>query len=343
MLWWASAVVSYVVVVGLATLAIKLMRRPDASGSSETRRDDRFAGFLFGAAKGAVVAVFLTAAVQKYGLEAAKRSEWAGRQVDNSKALAWNQKYQPVPKIWESPPVRRFVEHIQRNGLSPTPVAAPAADEVAELHPEDGSRRPPRLDSPPWTQRPRTPISTLIRKSPRTSNGSGPNATPDAPPPTGVDPTGRVCKLVHRRDFSASSSSQDGLSLMDDRGDVVVRSPGRPATGWSAALILGAYWTLKGYHSLDGDQAHRLPLLLHQLDPRIYAADPFVRSFDAFNPHRGSLGLVGAVSRFVGLSTALTILFVLTFAASVRGVGRLRARPGLNRGAARDSSRLACF
>ena len=149
MLWWASAVVSYVVVVGLATLAIKLMRRPDASGSSETRRDDRFAGFLFGAAKGAVVAVFLTAAVQKYGLEAAKRSEWAGKQVENSKALAWNQKYQPVPKIWESPPVRRFVEHIQRNGLSPTPVAAPAADEVADLHPDDGARRPPRLDFAP--------------------------------------------------------------------------------------------------------------------------------------------------------------------------------------------------
>ena len=58
-------------------------------------------------------------------------------------------------------------------------------------------------------------------------------------------------------------------------------------------LILGAYWTIKGYHSLDGDQAYRLPLLLHQLDPRVFAADPFVRSFDAFNPHRGSLWLLG--------------------------------------------------
>ena len=110
---------------------------------------------------------------------------------------------------------------------------------------------------------------------------------------------------------------------MEDRGDVAVRPPWTPAPWMVGALILGAYWTLKGYHSLDGDQAHRLPLLLHQLDPRVFAADPFVRSFDAFNPHRGSLGLVGAVSRLVGLSTALTILFVLTFAASVRGVGRL--------------------
>ena len=149
MLWWASAIASYIVVVGLATLAIKMMRRPDAAGKPEARRDDQFAGFLLGAAKGAVVAIFLTAAVQKYGLEAAKKSEWAGRQLENSRALVWNQKYQPVPKIWESPPVRRFVEHIQKNGLSPIPAPAPPADEVAELHPEHGSRRPPRLDLAP--------------------------------------------------------------------------------------------------------------------------------------------------------------------------------------------------
>jgi uncharacterized membrane protein required for colicin V production len=153
MLWWASAVASYVVVVGLATLAIKLMRRPDASGKPEARRDDQFAGFLLGTAKGVVVAAFLTAAVQKYGLEAAKKSEWASRQVEHSKALVWNQKYQPVPKIWESPPVRRFVEHIQRNGLSPVPVAVPSADEVAELRLENGSRRPPRLDLGPIDSR----------------------------------------------------------------------------------------------------------------------------------------------------------------------------------------------
>jgi uncharacterized membrane protein required for colicin V production len=150
-LWWAAAVASYVVVVGVATLAIKLIRQPDplGKGGFEARRDDQFAGFLFGAAKGALVAVFLTAAVQKYGLEAAKRSEWAGRQVEHSKALVWNQKYQPVPKIWESPPVRRFVEQIQRNGLTPKPLATPEADEVAELSAEAVTRRPPRLDLGP--------------------------------------------------------------------------------------------------------------------------------------------------------------------------------------------------
>ena len=32
-------------------------------------------------------------------------------------------------------------------------------------------------------------------------------------------------------------------------------------------VILGLYLTLRGYHSFDGDQAYRLPLLLHRQDP----------------------------------------------------------------------------
>ena len=40
-------------------------------------------------------------------------------------------------------------------------------------------------------------------------------------------------------------------------------------------LILGLYLTLRGYHSLDGDQAYRLPLLLHRLDPTTYAERSF--------------------------------------------------------------------
>jgi len=150
-LWWASAVASYVVVVGLTSLAIKMMRRPDPSGQPEARRDDQFAGFLLGAAKGALFAAFLTAGVQKYGLDVARKSEWTSRQIENSKALVWNEKYQPVPRIWESPPVRRFVEHLQRNGLAPTPEKSleADADEVAELPHVEGSRRPPRLDIEP--------------------------------------------------------------------------------------------------------------------------------------------------------------------------------------------------
>ncbi|AMV36877.1 DUF6798 domain-containing protein [Planctomyces sp. SH-PL62] len=107
-----------------------------------------------------------------------------------------------------------------------------------------------------------------------------------------------------------------GLGIEERRGS--------EAAPWGfVLLVLGLYLTLKGYHSLDGDQAHRLPLLLHSLDPRVFADDPFVRSFDAFNPHRGALGLIGGLSQVVGLSAALALLFAATFVVSVRGFHRL--------------------
>ncbi|OJW06372.1 MAG: hypothetical protein BGO49_03140 [Planctomycetales bacterium 71-10] len=106
---------------------------------------------------------------------------------------------------------------------------------------------------------------------------------------------------------------------MDDATD---RARGTPP--WRLVfLALGLYLTIKGYHSLDGDQAHRLPILLHRLDPALYADDPFVRCFDEFNPHRGSLQLLGTLTRAVGLPATLAGLFAITFALSVRGVHRL--------------------
>ncbi|WP_165063776.1 DUF6798 domain-containing protein [Paludisphaera rhizosphaerae] len=111
---------------------------------------------------------------------------------------------------------------------------------------------------------------------------------------------------------------------------------GRPRwASWRyVLLILGFYLTFKGYHSLDGDQAHRLPLLLNSLDPRVFADDPFVRAFDEFNPHRGSIQLLGAFARIVGLPTTLAVFFALTFALTVRGVHRLAEVfwPGRNAG-----------
>ena len=51
-LWWVSAVVSYIVLVGLTTLAIQMMRTPAPPGMARSSRNDQFAGFLLGAAKG---------------------------------------------------------------------------------------------------------------------------------------------------------------------------------------------------------------------------------------------------------------------------------------------------
>src|SRR3954447_9520028 len=88
-------------------------------------------------------------------------------------------------------------------------------------------------------------------------------------------------------------------------------------------LIFGLFLTLRGYHSRDGDQAYRLPLLLHQQDARLFADDPFVQAFDTFNPHRGYLTLLDLASRPLGLSAGLAALFALTFALTCLGLDRL--------------------
>lgn len=88
-------------------------------------------------------------------------------------------------------------------------------------------------------------------------------------------------------------------------------------------LILGAFLTLRGYQSREVDQAYRLPLLLHAQNPALFADDPFVRAFDAFNPHRGYLVVLNAMSRCTGLSLGLLLLYLCTFAATARGVDRL--------------------
>lgn len=108
--------------------------------------------------------------------------------------------------------------------------------------------------------------------------------------------------------------------LADPRRDS--NDPGPPRRFWFL-IIAGAYLSLRGYHSFDGDQAYRLPLLLDRQDPGLYAADPFVRAFDAFNPHRGYLTLLDAASRPLGLAAGLAGLFGLTLAATMLGVDRL--------------------
>ncbi len=89
------------------------------------------------------------------------------------------------------------------------------------------------------------------------------------------------------------------------------------------AIILGAYLDARGYHSFDGDQTYRLPLLLHRQDPALYADDPFVRSLDDFNPHRGALIVLDSATRLFGLSAGLFVLFTLTFLLTCRSIERL--------------------
>jgi uncharacterized membrane protein required for colicin V production len=149
-LWWVSAAAAYVVLVGISTLAVKLLRTPPEPGAIPSNRDDRIAGLLLGAAKGLLLAALLASGIQKYGGGFVNGSAWMQEQWDQSTALRWNRKYQPILRIWESPPVQRFISHLQRNGLpSGVQPEEEAKKRVAELEREPGNPAAPRLEISP--------------------------------------------------------------------------------------------------------------------------------------------------------------------------------------------------
>ncbi|MGE3818256.1 MAG: DUF6798 domain-containing protein [Isosphaeraceae bacterium] len=98
---------------------------------------------------------------------------------------------------------------------------------------------------------------------------------------------------------------------------------GRDRRWFVPVLLLGAFLSLRGYRSLEGDQAYRFPILWSSLDPNLYPSDPFVASFRVFNPHRGALAVAAGLGQFLGLSLALVALFVATFLLTVEGARRL--------------------
>lgn len=156
-LWWLACGVTYIVLVGVVSLLIALSRRPDEMGIKPSYPNDRLAGFLLGAAKGFLLAIFMTAGIQKYTLGQLKAIPWTEQQVSGSKALEWNQIYQPVPVIWQSPPIRQFVSHVQKMGMpapSDSPPPAPPAGQVAERTSRKPEDRIPRLSVSPGSDAP---------------------------------------------------------------------------------------------------------------------------------------------------------------------------------------------
>jgi uncharacterized membrane protein required for colicin V production len=117
LLWWVSAVATWVVLVGVASLVIKMTRRPEIPGISRKGLNDQFAGFMLGAVKGVLIAAFLIHGVQSHGMAQVKTVEWADEQVKASWAFRWSEAYQPVPKIWSSRIVRHFVARIEQMGI----------------------------------------------------------------------------------------------------------------------------------------------------------------------------------------------------------------------------------
>jgi membrane protein required for colicin V production len=132
-LWWVSAVLTWLVLGGAILLIIKMTRRPEIPGISRSNQNDQYAGFLVGGIKGALIAIFLTAGIQNYAMDLVKNVSFVDEQVKTSWALKWNESYHPAYKIWTSKPVRHFVEHIQRMGLqAPDAPVDPAPGEELE-------------------------------------------------------------------------------------------------------------------------------------------------------------------------------------------------------------------
>ncbi|MFI5454996.1 MAG: CvpA family protein [Isosphaerales bacterium] len=171
LLWWVSAATTYIVMVGVAMLVVKMTRRPEIPGISRSGRNDQFAGFLLGSAKGLLIAAFLAAGILKYGSKPIETVSWAQDQVKASWALRWSETYQPVPRIWSARPVRHFVDHIQRMGLQKPEAGSqsPAGEDLEEDSPVRTASRPTDHESAGAGP---SPVAG------RSSSGSEPAASP---------------------------------------------------------------------------------------------------------------------------------------------------------------------
>src|SRR4051794_18851947 len=135
LLWWASAVVAYVVLVGLSTLAVKLYRR-QPYGLEEPNRNDQLAGSLLGGAKGLLVASLIALGIETYALDRLKSYPWAEQQARSSYAMEWHGHYRPIARLWATPQVQHFVRHVREMGLTRPgdKGAGPAAAPVQTAH-----------------------------------------------------------------------------------------------------------------------------------------------------------------------------------------------------------------
>jgi uncharacterized membrane protein required for colicin V production len=160
LLWWAGAVLSYLVLSGLGKGILRASRRRPY-GLVEPRRGDQGAGFLLGALKGTLVVAFLAAALMRHAQAYIQAGGYVEEQVKTSQVLAWSEQYRPAERIWKSAPVQSFVTRIQSRGLwmdPPAPAPAPKANVAAETTPPaQTAARPKTLALPEAEPRPLDP------------------------------------------------------------------------------------------------------------------------------------------------------------------------------------------
>lgn len=134
LLWWTAGVLGFVVMAGLATTIVKLMKAKTYAAEPERDAADQGGGFLLGAAKGAIVAAFLFWGLQQHEDAAAKLGPWVQKQVATSRGLTLSRTHRPAERLWNAPPVQAFVARVKSRGLwSPSPVTPPSPSaELAE-------------------------------------------------------------------------------------------------------------------------------------------------------------------------------------------------------------------
>jgi uncharacterized membrane protein required for colicin V production len=183
LLWWISAGLCYVVIVGVSTLLLKITKRPEIPGiPPPNNRNDQFAGFLLGIAKGALVGAFLVAGLQRFALEQIQSIPWAEAQAKTSLAIQWDRQYHPAVKIWNSVPVRHFVNHVRRMGLQ-SPSESPPSEKTDEA------------EDRPVVKTARRAPSDAPGKAARTTETQG--APPALPAPKASDLKGIDPELKH--------------------------------------------------------------------------------------------------------------------------------------------------
>ena len=116
LLWWASAVLAYVAMAGMAFAVVKSFRKR-TYGDPEPNRADQGAGFLLGGAKGVIVASCLASALQNYGPKVYNQAPFMEKESRTSQAMTLAETYHPAETLWNSKPVRLFVGRVKDRGM----------------------------------------------------------------------------------------------------------------------------------------------------------------------------------------------------------------------------------
>jgi uncharacterized membrane protein required for colicin V production len=165
LLWWTAAVLGFVVMAGLATTIVKLLKTKPYNGEPEKDAADQGGGFVLGAAKGVIVTAFLLWGLQTYEPAAMKLGPWVEQQMTKSRVLMLSRKHHPAERLWHAPPVQSFVSRVKSRGFWQH-----SSDETA-----------PPAESAPSTESPETESAPIQASAGRKPTLEMPKLDPDSP------------------------------------------------------------------------------------------------------------------------------------------------------------------